>query len=97
MRQYIIRRVLISIGVLFGVSILLYALVRSMPGDYIQTTFAGNPNVTEAMIQNLRKLYGLDTGIVEGYFQWLGMQGISRIQRRQVSDYPNPSQLSFHV
>ena len=40
MRQYIIRRVLISIGVLFGVSILLYALVRSMPGDYIQTTFA---------------------------------------------------------
>ena len=65
MRQYIIRRVLISIGVLFGVSILLYALVRSMPGDYIQTTFAGNPNVTEAMIQNLRKLYGLDTGIVD--------------------------------
>ena len=25
------------------------------------------------------------------------LQGISRFQRRQVSDYPNPSQLSFHV
>ena len=25
------------------------------------------------------------------------LQGISRIQRRQVSNYPNPSQLSFHV
>jgi len=25
------------------------------------------------------------------------LQGISRIQRRQVSDYPNPNQLSFHV
>ena len=91
MRQYIIRRVLISIGVLFGVSILLYALVRSMPGDYIQTTFAGNPNVTEAMIQNLRKLYGLDTGIVEGYFQWLGKAlrgdlGISFVYGRPVTE-----------
>ena len=72
MKAYIIRRILISIVVLLGVSILLYALVRLMPGDYITSVTAGNKQITEEMKENLRRLYGLDTNIVEGYFQWAG-------------------------
>lgn len=71
MKEYIIRRIILSVFILLGVSILLYALIRCMPSDYIQITLASNPNVTEEMVQNLRRLYGLDTGIIEGYFQWL--------------------------
>jgi peptide/nickel transport system permease protein len=72
MRQYITRRIFISIFVLFGVSVLLYSLVRLMPGDYISNTFSGNQEVTEEMITNLKELYGLNDGIVEGYFKWAG-------------------------
>ena len=72
MKQYIIRRILISILVLFGVSVILYGLIRIMPGDYVQNATAGNPKITEEMRQNMRHIYGLDTGIVEGYFKWLG-------------------------
>lgn len=72
MKQYIIRRVLISILVLFGVSVLLYTLIRMMPGDYVQSVTAGNPKITQEMKDNMRRNYGLDTGIVEGYFQWMG-------------------------
>lgn len=72
MKQYIIRRILISIVVLFGVSILLYVIVRSMPADYITMKTAGNPNVTKEMEDRMRQVYGLDKGIVEGYITWLG-------------------------
>ncbi len=72
MRQYIIKRLFISVFVLFGVSIILYGLIRLMPGDYISNTVAGNPSITEEMVVGLKKLYGLDVGIVEGYFKWLG-------------------------
>lgn len=71
MKQYIIRRVLISIVVLFGVSILLYALARMIPSDYVTNMTAGNPQITDEMRENMRHIYGLDTGVVEGYFGWL--------------------------
>ncbi len=72
MKQYVIRRLLIGIFVLFGVSVILYSLVRLMPGDYVQNATAGNPKITEEMRENMRRVYGLDTGIVEGYVKWMG-------------------------
>lgn len=71
MKQYIIRRLAISVLVLFGVSIIVYALMRSTPGDYVGTLTNGNPNITAEMKENLMRLYGLDKGIVEGYVGWL--------------------------
>lgn len=72
MKQYIIRRLFISIIVLFGVSIMIYLLGKLTPGDYIATITSGNPNITAEMEQKMRESYGLDKGIVEGYFSWLG-------------------------
>lgn len=72
MKQYIIKRILISFLVLFGVSILLYGIARSVPGDYVSNIAAGNQNITPEMEQKMRELYGLDKGIVEGYISWLG-------------------------
>lgn len=72
MKQYIIKRILISILVLFGVSIMLYAICRSMPSDYVTLKTAGNPNISEEMKERMREVYGLDKGLVEGYISWLG-------------------------
>lgn len=43
----------------------------AMPGDYVIQATAGNPNVTPEMIARLRQLYGLDQGILQGYWNWL--------------------------
>jgi peptide/nickel transport system permease protein len=72
MRQYIIRRLLISIIVLIGVSILLYVLARSMPADYVTLSTSTSPRITEDQRQRLREIYGLNKSIPAGYLGWLG-------------------------
>lgn len=72
MKQYIVKRLLISILVLFGVSILLYGIAHMVPGDYVSNIASGNPNITPEMEQRMRESYGLDKGPVEGYISWLG-------------------------
>lgn len=78
MAKYILKRILISILILFGVSIILYILLRCMPTDYVDSrisalTQAGNTaEDIEALKQTMYKAYGLDGDIFTGYFQWLG-------------------------
>ncbi len=91
MKQYIIRRVIISFIVLIGVSIMLYTLTRLMPSDFVDLSTANNLQITEEQKEELRKIYGLDKGIVEGYFDWLkeavqGNLGTSLYFRKPVVD-----------
>lgn len=72
MRQFIIRRLILSVFILFGVSVVIYAIIRAMPGDYVASITNGNPNVTPEALARLRRLYGLDAGVMEGYLKWLG-------------------------
>lgn len=77
MFKYILKRIAISILILFGVSFILYALLRCMPTTFvdakIQELAAGSPEgVTDEFKQLLYHTYGLDGTIVEGYFNWLG-------------------------
>lgn len=90
MKQYIIRRILISFVVLFGVSVMMYTLVRLMPADYVTLSTSKRTNITEDMRQQLRKLYGLDKGIAAGYIAWAGQAirgdfGTSLVFRKPVT------------
>ncbi len=73
MVKYIIKRLLLCILILFGVSIILYALLRCMPGDYVTNKFTSNPNVENSAekLEQMRAIYGLDTDIFTGYIRWL--------------------------
>ena len=71
MKQYIIRRILISIVVLLGVSFLIYGILRSMPGDFVEQMTSGNPSITAEQKERLRESYGLNGGVVEGYVSWV--------------------------
>ena len=71
MRQYVIRRIIISIIVLFGVSIMLFGLSRLIPSDYISMSTATQQRITEEMKDHLRELYGLDKSFFGGYWSWL--------------------------
>lgn len=77
MFKYIVKRIIISILLLFGVSIILYVLLRCMPTDYVenrivQLTQNSNEGVSEELVRLLYATYGLDTDIFTGYFRWLG-------------------------
>lgn len=71
MKQYIIRRVLISICVLFGVSFLIYGILRGMPGDFVEQMTSGNPTITAEQKELLRESYGLNGSVIEGYIGWI--------------------------
>ncbi|MCL2153008.1 MAG: ABC transporter permease [Oscillospiraceae bacterium] len=70
MQQFIARRILISIVVLFGVSVMLYALARLMPSDFVTLTTSTQQKITEAQREHLRELYGLNSSFLGGYFEW---------------------------
>ena len=79
MLKYILKRLLISLVVLFGVSIIIYSLVRMMPNDYIDIKYAQqiqNGTITPEQVQKFKELYGLGDdsfeGVIKGYFKWLG-------------------------
>lgn len=79
MLKYIIKRILISILVLFGVSVIIYTLVRMMPNDYVDTKFASqlqSGTITQEEIQKFKDLYGIGdkslAGITKGYLRWIG-------------------------
>ncbi len=78
MLKYIVKRLLISVIILLGVSFLLYVLVRMMPGDYVLNKYgqaAMNGPIGERF-EEFKEMYGIADnsfgGIISGYFKWLG-------------------------
>ncbi len=62
MFKYILKRIGLSIIILFGVSIIVYFLVRLMPTDYIETKFSAQlmqGTITREQIDEFKKKYGL--------------------------------------
>ena len=78
MFKYIVKRLLLSILILFGVSVIIYFLVRLMPSDYLDIKFRPLINNNQMTLEDLAAMkayYGLDDnsflGIVKGYWGWL--------------------------
>ena len=77
MWKYIIKRLALSVVILFFVALIIYTIMRCMPSSYVQnmarekSSLPGGKTYIEWMDQ-LNKSYGLDSGIVKGFFKWLG-------------------------
>ena len=80
MLKYIIKRLLLSIVILLGVSMIIYFLVRLMPVDFIQNKInamnQGGATIDEDTVKAMYEMYGLGDnsfmGILKGYINWLG-------------------------
>ncbi len=75
MFKYIVKRILLSVIILLGVSLLVYSLVRLMPMNYVETKYASQiaqGTIKDEDIEHFLGLYGLDGNIFVGYFKWLG-------------------------
>ncbi len=74
MTAYIIRRLLLGILVLFGISVLTFGLMRLLPGDPLML-FVGMgeyESYSPERQEILRHEYGLDKPVVVQYVNWLG-------------------------
>src|SRR5258706_4667853 len=76
MGSYLIRRFLLMVLTLFGMSILIFVMLRLVPGDIsdILVDAAGIADVKEKA--KIAKELGLDKPIIEQYALWIG--GLSR-------------------
>jgi peptide/nickel transport system permease protein len=85
---YLLRRLLIALPSLLGISVVLFTVLALAPGDPF-SEMALNPNVPPEVQANLRKQFGLDDPVWQRYFRWLvamlqGDWGFSFISRIDV-------------
>ena len=69
MLEFIARRSLQAIPVLFGVSVAVFLLVNMMPGSAIDVLLP--PEATQELVDQVKRIYGLDRPIWQRYFSWL--------------------------
>lgn len=71
MKQYTIRRLLIMIPILLGVSIIVFFLISSIPGDAISARL-GQSKLSAQKIAEIKAMYGFDQPTWKRYLSWLG-------------------------
>ena len=71
LRRFIIKRVLLTIPILFGVSVVTFGLVHLTPGDPIDVLVSFNPDVGPTQEAELRERYGYDLPVWEQYIRWI--------------------------
>ncbi len=88
MAQYILRRLLINVPVLFGITVLVFLFIALAPGDpvsaYIKPELGDNPALRAAM----RKELGLDQPLPIRYIRWLGLAVQGNLGFRAVGGRP---------
>ncbi|HZA22863.1 MAG TPA: ABC transporter permease [Dehalococcoidia bacterium] len=76
MRTYLTRRLLLFIPTAFGVSVFIFVMLHTIPGDYAVALFLGDPeeqiSASQEQIDAVRKQLGLDGSLPEQYARWLG-------------------------
>jgi peptide/nickel transport system permease protein len=68
--KFIIRRLLLTIPILFLVTIMAFSLIHMIPGDPARVILG--QEATPEAYEALRKELGLDQPVLVQYFQWLG-------------------------
>ena len=88
MLNYILRRLLIALPSLLGISVVLFTVLALAPGDPFED-LANNPSVPPEVRMALRVQFGLDDPIWQRYLSWLssmfqGNWGFSFVSRINV-------------
>jgi peptide/nickel transport system permease protein len=93
MRSYVVRRILLFIPALIGASMLIFVLMRLVPGDIaeilVYQTGSETSGVQQKQIQQIRQELGLNQPVAVQYLSWIGGAlrgdfGKSYTQRRPV-------------
>ena len=71
MRQYLLRRLLLMIPLLLGISFISFVIMQLAPGDPASLSVGMNSKIDPSYIVKLRQSYGLDDPLMVQYWHWL--------------------------
>jgi peptide/nickel transport system permease protein len=88
MSRYVVRRLLVAVPALLGISLVLFSILALAPGDPFEELVT-NPNVPPEVTARLRAQLGLDDPLIVRYVRWLaamarGEWGFSFVSRIDV-------------
>jgi peptide/nickel transport system permease protein len=97
MQKYILRRLMLMIPTLFGLTFLVFAMVRLMPGDIV-ALISGDYGATSKETRDaILKDFKLDKNIPEQYVLWLGEVGRMNLGSSLISGRSVQSELGSRL
>ena len=75
MQGYLLRRLVLAIPTILGVTVIIFVAMRILPGDPLATIFGENTGIyvlSEKELQAARHSLGLDKPLYLQYFTWIG-------------------------
>jgi peptide/nickel transport system permease protein len=88
LRDYIIRRILIAIPTLLGISVITFGIIHLAPGGPLNFMLETQYDVDPEMILYMKELLGLDKPIHEQYIIWLKNLLMGNIGKSYISQIP---------
>lgn len=76
MKDYILKRLLLVIPTMFGITLVTFLVIQLAPGSPVESMMSvehgvKSDQVTQEIVERTKKLYGLDRPVHERYFVWL--------------------------
>lgn len=96
MQQYLIRRVLLLIPTLLGVSLVIFAVMRFLPGDVVDQML-GEYTADPEIRRQIEERYGLDQPVTRQYLLWLGDMLSGSLGTSIISGGPVTDELRYRV
>lgn len=75
MRRYLIKRLLLAVPTIFGVTVLIFIVMRVLPGDPLAMIVGENTGIyvlTDEELAAARRSLGLDKPLYQQYLSWMG-------------------------
>jgi peptide/nickel transport system permease protein len=69
--RYVLRRLLLAVPTLLGVSVATFLMIHLIPGNIVQVMLGTRTDVTPAQVHQLERLYGIDVPLYLQYLRWM--------------------------
>ena len=97
MGAYLIRRFLLMLVTLFGVSVIIFALLRVVPGNVADILFGAAGMIDPADKAQIERDLGLDQPIVVQYLHWIGGLAHGDLGYSYVSEKPALAEIAPRI
>ncbi len=95
--RLIAARLVDLVVVLFCVSVIVFFMIRLIPGDAVAIMLGANTEVTPERVADLRARIGLDQPIVRQYLTWIGLALGGDLGRSLWTGRPVLDEIAVHV
>ena len=93
MKRYIIKRILLILPMLIGISLIMFVVMHLAPGDPASIRYGLNPEVSGSARANFSKMYDLDKPVAQQYVLWVKRLVSFDFGRSFIDDQPVTSKI----